>query len=228
MSTRKICLTGLLLILLSGYGRAQGGIEVTPTFRFADGVYLSYEAFQRNQPDLLWSDLIRRGVTNPETLITQVEYIKDKETMEELPLEDLWGICLEGLPFIRIPEDSIYKALTSFVGLRVAGNINYFSYENRIEKEYEIAAYNPLNGQPFRRATVKRPVTVFVEKIMDFETGQIYPFNEASLRQLMAKDPQLMTVLNELEAGEEEYEEQLFRLLMSFNRRHRVFFKPQK
>lgn len=228
MSVQKIFLTILWLVILSGYGRAQGGIEVTPTFRFADGVYLSFESFQRNQPDRLWSALIRRGVTNPETMITQIDYIKDKETMQEMSLEDLWGVCIDGLPFIRIPADSIYKDLSTFVGLRVAGNINYFSFENRIEKEYEIAAYNPLNGEPFRRATVKRPVTVFVEKIMDFETGRIYPFNEASLRQLMAKDPQLMTVLNELDAGEEEYEEQLFRLLMSFNRRHRVFFKLQK
>lgn len=225
MNLLKILFTGVLVTAACFVLSAQR-VEVTPTFRFSDGVYLSFESFQRNQPDLVWSDLVRRSITNPETLVTQVEYIKNKETKADLPLQEIWGICMDGLPFLRIPEDSIYKALSTFAGLRVAGNINYFSYENRVEKEYKIAAYNPLNGEPFRRATVKRPVTVFVEKVMDFETGQVYPFNEASMRKLMKKDPQLLTVLSELDASEEEYEEQLFRLLMSYNRRHRVFFKP--
>lgn len=215
------CLLGTSLAL-----PAQSQQEVTPTFHFADGVYLSYQSFQRNQPDILWSELIRRAVINPETLIAQVEYIRRKDNKTELQMDNIWGICIDGLPFIRIHRDSIYKDLSTFVGLRVAGNINYFSYENRIEKEYDIAAYNPLNGEPFRKATVKRPVTVFVEKVMDFETGQIAPFNSASMSRLMSKDPQLLSVLADLDSEKEEYEEQLFRLLMSFNRRHRVFFKP--
>lgn len=225
MNLLKILLTGSLTILILFSGKAQNLVEVTPTFRFEDGVYLSYTSFQRNQPDLRWPDLVRRSITNPETLITQVEYIKHKETKGELPLDQIWGICIDGLPFVRIPKDSIYKDLSTFAGLRVAGNINYFSYENRIEKEYEIAAYNPLNGQPFRRATVKRPVMTFVEKVMNFASGQVYSFDKASLHKLMADDPQLLQVLQELNPQEEEYEEQLFRLLMSYNRRHRVFFK---
>lgn len=216
----------MCLLVSSSSLWSQGLVEVTPTFRFTDGVYLTYDAFQRNQPDLSWSDLVRRSVTNPETLVAQVEYIRDKQTGEDLPLDDIWGICIGGLPLLHIPGDSIYKELNTFVGLRVAGKINYFSYENRVEKQYEIAAYNPLNGAPFRKATVTRPVLVFVEKIMDFNTGQIHPFNRESLGLLMADDPQLLAVLHELDKTSETYEEELFRLLMSYNRRHRVYFKP--
>lgn len=218
----------LILALFSSFTYIQGHaqVEVTPTFKFEDGVYLSYESFQRNQPDIVWSDLYRRSITNPETLIAQVEYIRDRESGEDLSLEEIWGFSIAGLPFVHIPKDSIYKELSAFVGIRVAGKIAYYSYENRIEKEYEIAAYNPLNGEPFRKAVVKRPVTVFVEKIIDFESGEIYDFEKVILSKLMSDDPQLLTVLEELDTTSDSFKEQLFRLLMSYNRRHRVFFKP--
>lgn len=199
--------------------------EVTPNFDFADGVYMSYESFQRNQPDYSWADLYRRSITNPETLVAQVEFIRDRESGKELPLEDIWGFSIAGVPFIHIPKDSIYKKLSAFVGLRVAGNITYYSYENRIEKEYEMTAYNPLNGEPFRKAMVKRPVTIFVEKIIDFETGKIFEFDKPAMKQLMDDDPQLLEVLEELDTHSDTYKEDLFRLLMSYNQRHRVFFK---
>lgn len=204
---------------------AQTQVEVTPTFRFNDGIYLTFEAFQRNQPTLGWKDYEKRSVTNPQSLVTQVDFIKHKDTEEYIDLNKIWGICLEGLPFVRIPKDSINKELATFAGLRVSGNISYYSYENRVEKEYDFAAYNPVNGRPFRKATISRMVNVFKEKIFSFETGEINNFERQNLDSLMQNDPQLRKVLNDLDTKGESYKEQLFQLLMSYNRRHPVFFK---
>ena len=200
-------------------------VEVTPTFRFNDGIYLSFEEFQRNQPAHTWDGFTKRAVTNPQTLITQVDFIKNKTSQEYIDLDAIWGICIEGLPFIRIPKDSINKELATFAGLRVAGNITYYSYENRVEKEYDFSAYNPVNGRPFRKATVKRSVNVFKEKIFSFEAGEIMNFGRQHLNALMQDDPQLLKVLKELDTKGESYNEQLFQLLMSYNRRHPVYFK---
>ncbi|MEO0340685.1 MAG: hypothetical protein AAF242_15935, partial [Bacteroidota bacterium] len=201
------------------------GTEVTPTYRFQDGIYLSFEEFQRNQPALKWDQFIRRSVTNPQSLITQVDFIRYRNSQEKLDINKIWGICLDGLPFVRIDKDSIHKELSTFAGLRLAGNICYYSYENRVEKEYDIAAYNPLNGEPFRRATVSRMVTNFVEKIFTFEEGGLKPFDKNNIYQLMEDDPELRGKLNELRPTEAEYQEKLFRLMMAYNRRHPVYFK---
>jgi hypothetical protein len=203
----------------------QAQVEVTPTFRFQNGIYLTLEEFQYNKPALVWTDFEKRSNTNPQSLITQVDFIKNKETEEYIDLDKIWGICIEGLPFIRIPKDSINKELATFAGLRVAGNISYYSYENRVEKEYDFAAYNPFNGQPFRKATVSRSVNVFKEKIFSFEQGNMLNFERNTLHQLMEGDPQLQQVLKGLNIKEENYKEQLFQLLMSYNRRHPAYFK---
>lgn len=215
----------LFLVLLTLSCALQAQVEVTPTFRFNDGIYLSFEEFQRNQPAHKWDGFTKRLVTNPQTLITQVDFIKNKTNQEYIDLDAIWGICIEGLPFIRIPKDSIHKELATFAGLRVAGNVSYLSYENRVEKEYDFAAYNPINGRPFRKATVSRSVNVFKEKIFAFEKGVMMTFERKTLDALMQDDPQLRKVLSELNSKGETYKEQLFQLLMSYNRRHPVYFK---
>lgn len=200
-------------------------VEVTPTYRFQDGIYLSFDEFQRNEPSLKWDQFIRRSVTNPESLITQVDFIRYRNSQETLDLNNIWGICLDGLPFVRIDKDSIHKELPTFAGLRLAGNICYYSYENRVDKTYEIAAYNPLNGEPFRKATVNRTVAEFVEKLFTFEEGGLKSFDKSNIYNLMDDDPELRNKLNQLRPTEVEYQEKLFRLVMAYNRRHPVYFK---
>ena len=221
----KYLFNTFLFVLCIGSVSAQNRIEVTPTYRFTDGIYLTFEEFQSNQPALSWSQFTRRSVVNPQTLIAQVDFIRYKNSQESLDLDKIWGICIDGLPFIRIPKDSIHKQLPTFAGLRLAGNVCYFSYENRVNKEYEFAAYNPLNGEPFRKATVSRSVSVFVEKIFSFSDGKIINFDRSSLRFKMLDDPELSKVLDQLRPVEDEYKEKLFRLLMSYNRRHPVYFR---
>lgn len=218
-----ICLIAGVLAL-PGWGFAQEKVEVTPTFRFEDGVYLSYADFQRNEPTFSWEEVEAEMVINPQTLIGQVEDIRPKNTSDSLDLEEIWGFSRDGLPYVRIPQDSIDKPLTSFAGIRLAGKICYYSYENRVEKEYEFAAYNPLNGRPFRKATVSRSETVFVEKVFRFAEGTSRTFSRQTLEQWMSDDPQLLQVLTGLDQQDKEYAEKLFRLLMSYNRRHPVFF----
>ena len=82
-----------------------------------------------------------------------------------------------------------------------------------------------MNGEPFRRATVNRTVTEFVEKIFTFEEGGLNPFDKKNIYQLIDDDPELRGKLNEIRSGDTEYQEKLFRLVMAYNRRHPVYFK---
>jgi len=217
--TLGIWLLGTVLLV------AQDRVEVTPTFRFKDGIYLNLEDFQSNTPGLAWDQFEKALVINPETLLSQVDYIRYKNSKERLDLSKIWGFSVDGLPFVRIPKDSIYKTLESFAGLRLAGKICYYSFESREERSYEIAAYNPLNGQPFRQATVSRSVNVFKEKIFLFEDGNALNFNRKHLEPFIKDDPELLGVLADLDVSDPEYQEKLFRLLMAYNRRHSIYFR---
>ena len=227
MNQHRIVVKGIVacVFFLASIAATWGQVEVTPTFRFKDGIYLSFEEFQKNAPSLSWNSFVKRSATNPQTLITQVEYIRYKNSQEALDVNKIWGICMDGLPFIRLEKDSISKELTSFAGLRLAGNICYYSYENRVDKDYEISAYNPLNGEPFRRATISRTVTVFKEKIFSFEGGLVEDFSVPNLSKYMQDDPEILQLMQQLNPRGDEFQEKLFRLLISYNRRHPTFFK---
>lgn len=218
----KIIATLLCCCWLGGDIFAQ--VEVTPTFRFKDGIYTTFEEFQRNQPSISWKDLETNLVTNPKTLLTQVEYLRFKQGQEVIDLEQIWGFSRGGVPYIRIPKDSINKPLSSFAALRLAGNICFFSYQTIIDKDLEVAAYNPLTGRPFRTATVQREVVVEREKILSFAIGEIRTFNSEQIQVLIADDPELIRILQTLSG--EDVADQMFRLLLAYNRRHPVFFEP--
>lgn len=213
----------LLLCLLSA--SLLRGQEVTPTFAFADGLYFTYDEFVRNQPRIPMQDVQPRLVTNPRTWITQVESLTRRSDGQPVDIDQLWGISIDGIPYIRIAADSIDKPLPAFAGLRITGNICYFQYERTEERLVEMTAYNPLTGRPFRSGQVKRDYMEIRERILRFETGEIAHFNRAQLIQWTTRDQMIQTTLRRLSPDTENLEDQLYNIMLSFNKRHPVFIK---
>lgn len=201
------------------------GQEVTPTFAFADGLYYSYEEFARNQPAIPMQEIQSRLVTNPRTWITQVESLIRRSDNEAIPIDQLWGICIDGIPYIRIPADSIDKPLPAFAGLRITGNICYFQYERTEERLVEMTAYNPLTGKPFRSGQIARDFLEIRERMLRFETGDMAPFSRTQLIEWTTRDQMIQTTLRRLAPDTENLEDQLYNIMLSFNKRHPVFIK---
>ncbi len=210
-----------MLCYLSSVGAQEDSILVDQSFVFENGVYRTFTAFQQNRPDIAWEDIQTNWITNPQTLMTQVEYIIEKESGEMIDLEGVWGIVIDATPYIQIQQ--IDKPLPVFAGFRVWGNICYFAYEEEVMIKVPIKAYNPNTGRPFRSGFVKREETVLRERILRFETGEMADFNYDTMLEWVENDRTLWRALDSL--SPEEAEERLFRTLLIYDERNAVYIR---
>ena len=212
------------LLLFCGnllYGQADS-LLVTKNFAFKDGVYLDFESFQRNQPAYVWDELSANLISNPQTYMAKVEFIRVKSQDRVIALDSIWGICLGGLPYIRVKNVDVTSELTSFAALKVRGKICYFEYEALEEVIVPIKAYNPYTGKPYLESSVKRQQQVMEEWILDFETGAILRLTPDNLKSWVKDDFQLVEAIESL--GEEAWEwEKLFKCILIYDDRHPTY-----
>lgn len=215
-----------LLVLLPIALTAQDSLTVTKNFRFEDGVYCSFEEFQTNSPSWVMSEVEMRSFTNPQSFLTQVEGISRRENGEELDMNEVWGICMDGVPFVRLPKAEVKKELPAFAALKLRGKICYYTYPDWRTKQVPVAAYNPYTGRPFLRSVVEREEQVVVEKILHFETGEVTDLTVENFLEWIQDDPRLVETVTNL--PEEEKQEKLFKCLLIYVDRNETFLKPKK
>lgn len=213
-------------LLLSLQSQGQDSVLVTKNFRFTDGIYLSIGELQANAPFWRWEELSVRYFTNPQTSLTQIESILLRKDSLLIKADDIWGVCIDGIPSIRLPRKEINKDLATFAALKLRGKICYFTYPDWRMKKIQIAAYNPLTGLPFRVGTVEREQEVIVEKIMRFDTGSLADFTVENLLAWIQDDPQLIATFQGL--SQEEKQEKLFKCLLIYDDRNQVFLQNKK
>ena len=204
---------------------AQGGQALNQSFEFQEGVYMSFSDFQMNQPSYTLDIIAGELVTNEEewTIKAQNLRIKKEEVEQPLDLKEVWGICFNGIPYVKrqLTEGPVTYAI--FSGMRLRGKICYYSYEEEVTKMITVSAYNPINGRPFRTGKVATKEWVQREKMLHFERGEVIDFNRENLLNWIADDPQLVTSVKEL--GEEIPWETLYKCLRIYLDRHKVYVK---
>lgn len=194
---------------------------LTKNFKFKDGIYLTFSDFQKNQPSFTWEEVNSRMATSDEGFVAQVEFIrKDQQVLD---LQQIWGICIGGIPYIRLPKGEVTESATVFAGLRVRGKICYFKYKDEEVDTVEVKAYNPLNGRPYRQAKVPVERTVQNEKMLNFQTGEIAEFTPQNFLDWIQDDRQLWNTVSEL--SPEDAEAKLFRCLLIYVDRNVVYLK---
>jgi len=217
---RKIILFILLVSCFSA--RSQDSILVTKNFHFEDGLYANFDALKNNQPTMLWEEVTATYFSNPRSLTTQVSELILKETESEIDPQKFFAVCIDGMPYIGLKE-SIFDKKGIFAGLKVRGEIGYFSYEKTAMEKVKIQAYNPANGKPFRTGFVEKEKTNLFEKILIWNTGEQVNFTQKNLLRFIKNDKPLSTSVEELR--EWEIEEKLFKCLLIYNDRHSVYTK---
>ncbi len=217
-----ILFLGLFLSVAPAILAQEEGTVLSKNFSFKDGVYQSFEEFQANDPTYDWEEVQATVFSNPQNFMAQVQYIKkgtDTEA-EDLNLEDIWGISLGGIPYIRLPKGTVDKSLTVFAGLRLRGKICYFNFENEVNRKVEMPVYNPVNKYVYRTVWIDRVVSVTYEKLLHFETGEVVDFTPATFRQWIADDPRLVETLDDMSPS--ELKEKLFKCLLIYVDRNQV------
>ncbi len=219
----KYFLPYLFLLLLPLTLASQDSLPLTKNFRFADGVFLSFNEFRTNAPAHLSDEVELRFFTNPQTFLTQMEAIVLKKTGRHLPLDSVWAISLDGIPYVQVPSGEINREMPTFAALKLRGKICYFAYPDYRMKKVPVSAYNPVTGRPFRTGIVEREHEVFVEKMLHFETGEILDFNVPNFLAWIADDAELTSTVHSLDAREAK--EKLFKCLLIYVDRNVVFLK---
>jgi len=224
----KNCFT---LIFLYPFALALGQAEATfldANYEFADGVYLSLSSFQSDSPDWPLDQLEGRLVTNDETGLTKSDFlaVKTDTGAMVLALDQIWGITLDGTPYIRLTEKTDDRDFVIFAKLSVRGAICYFSFESEEERYVEVKAYNPLNGKPFRRGRVKNMEKVDNKRILRFDTGEVAPLTRQNLLEWVKGDPQLTEAVEALNG--EDQEDKLYRSILIYDDRHPVLINRKE
>ena len=202
--------------------QAQSGQQwVSKNFHFAEGIFLSHNSFRNNSPDLSWEEVEVSSFTNPQTFITQIEYVRLKTGGKTVSPDSIWAISIEGIPYVRLSRDWIPKELATFAPLKLRGKICYFEFSRMDTVQVLIKVYNPANGLPFREALVDREEEVRESMILDFESGRIAEFNRQNLLAWIQDDAFLTQAV--LELPEEELEAKLFRSLLIYVDRNKVY-----
>jgi len=199
---------------------------VSKNFRFTDGLYLSLQELQANEPSYRWEEVEVRYFTNPQTSLTQVDHIFLKQDSQQLDPVKVWALTMDGIPSIRIPKGEIRKQLPAFAALKLRGKICYFTYPDIRSKKIYVAAYNPLTGRPFRQGVVEREEEVIIEKMLHFETGEMTDFTVDNFLKWIADDEPLLSTY--LELPPDERKEKLFKGLLIYVDRNAAFLKKQE
>jgi hypothetical protein len=197
--------------------------QLTQNFQFASGVYQDFEAFQKNQPTYNAASIEGNFFINQTTKQAKVEYIRLKDTKEQLDLDKIWGIVIKGQPYIKVSPNLPKHSLKVFASLEVKGNICYYAYDDLVAKDITFKAYNPLIGKPYRSAKLKRKIPVIKEEMLRFSTGATSDFNYLNLINWIADDKEITQALKSL--GPKKAEDKLFDALLRYNERHLVLTK---
>jgi hypothetical protein len=222
---RKRVFISAFLVLIGAGVMGQDSVLLTKNFRFADGLYFSLAQLQANQPGLPLDSCKLDYFTNPQTSLTQLDAIFLKKHRPQFPVDSIWAICLNGIPSIRVPKEDINKTLPNFAALKLRGKLCFFTYPDYRQKTIRVAAYNPLTGRPYRQGNVVRDEEVIVEKILNFESGEVADFNYDNLLRWIQDDPVLVETLHELPRAEQQ--EKLFKCLLIYVDRNPAFLTPK-
>jgi len=218
----SICVNALLI--------AQGDmVYLSKNFKFQDGIFLSFEDFKNNKPTYKWKEVLAGVHSNPQNFLAQmyglkvemVEVSEEKEIQyRNVDLESIWGICLDGIPYIRLSREELNKENVVFAGMKLRGKICYYEYEEFVIEKKEMSAYNPVTGYPFRTKDVDVKVKLIHQNMLHFETGETAVFSKENFKEWIKDDKRLYETVSELST--QEVEDKLFKCLLIYDDRNLV------
>lgn len=222
--TYRLLMTAMLWgVWMSGAVAQQvpaDSLLVSNELAFQNGIYRSLDEWQRNAPSIAWSSVAYDAYANEEKRTIQLRDLRTKATSAPLSLDSLWGICVDGVPYVRVNIAS--RKVQEFVALRTRGRICYFNYEGYVMRDVPMTIYNPRTGEPVMRRTVQNKELHTFEKMLRFEDGVIADFDLATFKAwIQSRDALLYDTLadyTESEAGE-----RLYKSLKIFNDRNPVY-----
>lgn len=220
MKIQFICFF-VLGTILTCFG--QKTTVITKNFKFKDGIYATYAVWQANKPTVVWDSLETNLAVNPKTLLMQMEFAKFKKTHQTVALDSIWGVVVDGIPYVRLPRHELEKTAYCFAGLILRGRLCYFNYETIAHSKVPITAYIPQTGEPYITKNIPKEEIIVREKLMNYETGEVFDLTLNSFKKLISDDKDLIATVDDLKTH--ELKEKLFKCVLIYNDRNPVYLK---
>ena len=170
---RNTILLFILCFAIQDILKAQELEEYTRGFEYNDGIYLSLEEFKNNSPSIPLPSIVEVGRNQLGNTICmrKLEYVRN-DSILEIKAKEVWGICMNGNPYIRYSEGSLLPGEPCFFKLMSIGSISTF-YMQKVENK------EAWNIQPYSGMRQLRPSKVKVLQFaLDLESGKT--FNQKS------------------------------------------------
>jgi hypothetical protein len=202
---------------------AQDSVQLTNNFEFNNGVYLTINDLQNNQPNYNWQEVKASAHINRDKNVVRFEYLNLMDSLGNLvgnlTNTDFWGICVDGVPYIRVADTMVHEV--QFVGLRTRGKICYFEYDSYEMRSVPMTIYDPKTQKPIWVQNIDNKEPIEKEKMMDFSTGIVEDLDIAIFKDWIKNDAQLVNTINDL--SEKEANQKLYKMMLIYNDRHPYF-----
>ena len=201
---------------------AQDSLLLRPNYSFRDGIYEQFADLKSNEPIAHWDSIKATYFLNPRTESVLIKELFSVEDQFPLDLEKIFAICIDGRTYINTNQNDD-SVLTSFSHLKIMGNLNYFTYEKKSKKQVKIEAINPATGLPFRSGYIEKDTIENIQKILNWQNGELITFNLPNFKKLVQNDKPLYKSIIEL--SEEEAKSKLYKCLLIYNDRHPAYIQ---
>ncbi len=209
---RMISIIAVILTALSNV--FADTIPLTPDFRFKDGIFINFQQVKTNSPipkSKIITDIPKWDINFYDKLINQKNItIVTSEGRKTVPTDKIWGYSDDGALYVRWGDD--------FAKLATKGALGYFAATEKVTTYYSPYSYWYYDPY-YYTAENSRELRQF---ILDFNTGEVYPFTVKALEDLFKKyDPQLYEEYSKLRPKKKRNLK--FVYLRKFNQRNKTY-----
>ena len=230
----KPCILLPLFLLPALPGAAQP-LPIDNDYRFRDGLYQTAAQWRADAP-CLPAEQCRVGLAPGSSFeVLQVQQVKIRvgEGWQPLPLDSLWGLTLEGEPYICMGRGA---SAAYFQRIFQLGRISFFAYRkpepiaaparrNRAVKTYQDGTQE-MQGLLLNQSRILHPDSARSKRhnqkkiatswLLFAPDGRLLEATPENLRLLLADDPELAAEF----ARENEPESRVFSYVLRYNQRN--------
>lgn len=220
----------LHVIPVKGQTDSAGVVKYTPGFRFAEGVFLSFDQVKQNRPIPKSGIITTVPYDDPDfyDLILREKVIgvfDNLGTKQEVSTKNIWGYSRNGVLYINLNEGyyriTIVGNICHFVASLTTYSNSYNPYSSAYGYPYgSYPYYNPYN--PYYSPYNNTSSSEMRQYLLDFKNGNILDYEVESMKVLLMADPELHDEYAAL--GKKKQKQMKFLYIRKFNERNPLFF----
>jgi len=213
----------LLLVYTGVYSQTDSSkyVKYSPEYIFREGFYLSFKQVLDNNPIPKSRVITNFDYNDPDFFdkILQKDKIYFYDHLgnsNELRTRDIWGYSRNGFLYIKMDN--------GFFRITMVGSISHFIASETVYRGAspgDYYAYSPYYD-PYYRMPYSNETTEVRQYLLDFNTGNVFLYDENSFRILLMRDPTLHDEYMAL--SRKKRKQQIFMYLRKFNERHPLYF----